>query len=57
MVSWIGRLVLNESGLETVEWAIVGGIIAAVGALVFANIGGDVQTGMIALSAASGLIP
>ncbi len=37
---------LDESGLETVEWAIVGGVIVAVGAAFFAVIGGHTSTGI-----------
>ena len=43
MVNAIKRFVRDESGLETVEWAIVGGLVVAVGAIVFTLIGGDVK--------------
>ena len=46
MVNAIKRFVCDESGLETVEWAIVGGLVVAVGAIVFTAIGGDVQTSL-----------
>ena len=46
MVNAIKRFVRDESGLETVEWAIVGGLVVAVGAIVFTLIGGDVQTSL-----------
>lgn len=36
----------DESGLETVEWAIVGGLIVAVGAAIFSLIGSDVSTAL-----------
>ena len=42
MVNAIKRFVRDESGLETVEWAIVGGLVVAVGAIVFTLIGDDV---------------
>lgn len=40
------RFLRDESGLETVEWAIVGGLVVAVGALIFTNIGTDVSTSL-----------
>jgi len=46
MLSNIKRFVRDESGLETVEWAIVGGLVVAVGAIVFTLIGGDVKTSL-----------
>ena len=46
MLNSIKRFVRDESGLETVEWAIVGGLVVAVGAIVFTLIGGDVQTSL-----------
>jgi Flp pilus assembly pilin Flp len=46
MLNAIKRFVREESGLETVEWAIVGGLVVAVGAIVFTLIGSDVQTSL-----------
>ena len=46
MLNAIKRFVRDESGLETVEWAIVGGLVVAVGAIVFTLIGSDVQTSL-----------
>ncbi len=46
MLNVIKQFVQDESGLETVEWAIVGGIVVAVGAAIFATIGGDVANGL-----------
>jgi pilus assembly protein Flp/PilA len=43
MLNAIKRFVRDESGLETVEWAIVGGLVVAVGAIVFTLIGDDVR--------------
>ena len=57
MLNSIKRSVLDESGLETVEWAIVGGVIVSVGAAVFVTIGADVLRGMNALDAQTSLIP
>ncbi len=39
MLNLIKKFMLDESGLETVEWAIVGGVIVAVGAAIFLTIG------------------
>ena len=46
MLNAIKRFVRDESGLETVEWAIVGGLVVAVGAIIFTLIGADVQTSL-----------
>ena len=46
MVNAIKRFACDESGLETVEWAIVGGLVVAVGAIIFTLIGGDVKTSL-----------
>ena len=46
MLNAIKRFVREDSGLETVEWAIVGGLVVAVGAIVFTLIGGDVKTSL-----------
>ena len=50
MLNQIKKFMLDESGLETVEWAIVGGLIVAVGAALFVTIGGHVSTGLTSLS-------
>ena len=57
MPSWMKRFLLDESGLETVEWAIVGGVIVAVGAALFVTIGQDVLRGMTSLDTQTSLIP
>ena len=49
MLNAIKRFVRDESGLETVEWAIVGGLVVAVGAIVFTLIGTDVKTALDSL--------
>jgi pilus assembly protein Flp/PilA len=46
MLNQIKKFMLDDSGLETVEWAIVGGIIVAVGAALFAFIGAGVTSGL-----------
>jgi len=57
MLSSITRFVLDESGLETVEWAIVGGVIVAVGAALFITIGQDTLRGVTALDTQTSAIP
>ena len=51
------RFVLDETALETVEWAIVGGLITAVGAALFATIGGDISRGLGSLNGVTNGIP
>ena len=53
----IKKFVLDESGLETVEWAIVGGIIVAGAAALLVLIGADVVRGIAALGATTSQIP
>jgi Flp pilus assembly pilin Flp len=57
MLNAIKRFVLDESGLETVEWAIVGGVIVAVGAALFITIGQDALRGIRALDTQTSAIP
>jgi pilus assembly protein Flp/PilA len=57
MLNQIKKFMLDESGLETVEWAIVGGVVVAVGAALFIAIGTDVNNGITALSNATANIP
>ena len=57
MLNQIKKFMLDESGLETVEWAIVGGVIVAVGAALFIAIGTDVKNGISALETATAQIP
>jgi Flp pilus assembly pilin Flp len=57
MLNQIKKFMLDESGLETVEWAIVGGIIVAGAALIFVGIGGDVGRGLASLAAETVQIP
>ncbi|MCH7600892.1 MAG: Flp family type IVb pilin [Myxococcales bacterium] len=49
MLNQIKKFIVDESGLETVEWAIVGGLIVAIGAAFFVTIGGHVSTGLTSL--------
>jgi Flp pilus assembly pilin Flp len=57
MLNQIKKFMLDESGLETVEWAIVGGIIVAGSAALFVLIGGDVLRGVTNLNAQTTQIP
>jgi len=57
MLNQIKKFMLDESGLETVEWAIVGGVIVAVGAVLFLAIGTDVKNGIKSLELATDQIP
>ena len=57
MINAIKQFVQDESGLETVEWAIVGGVIVAVGAALFITIGQDVLRGVTSLDTQTSLIP
>ena len=57
MLNQIKKFMLDDSGLETVEWAIVGGIIVAVAAGFFITIGFDVLRGVTALDLATSAIP
>ncbi len=56
MLNQIKKFMLDDSGLETVEWAIVGGIVVAVGAAIFVTIGGDVSRGLTSLGAETSAI-
>ncbi len=49
----IKGFMLDESGLETVEWAIVGGLIVALAAGFFVVIGGHASVGMTSLQNAT----
>jgi hypothetical protein len=53
----IKRFVLDESALETLEWAIVGGILTAVSVAIYAALGGDIARGIGSLGAVTGAIP
>lgn len=57
MLNAMKKFMLDESGLETVEWAIVGGVVVAVGAALFITIGQDVLRGVTALDAQTSAIP
>ena len=46
MLNQIKKFMVDESGLETVEWAIVGGLIVAVGAGFFVAIGDHISVGL-----------
>ncbi|SEG01717.1 Flp family type IVb pilin [Billgrantia desiderata] len=44
LMQGVVRFWREEEGTEVVEWALVGGLIVAVGAAVFAAIGTEVKT-------------
>jgi pilus assembly protein Flp/PilA len=44
------RFLRDEQGTEIVEWAIVGGLVVAVGAAVFVAIGTDAKSALDSLS-------
>ncbi|SFR77932.1 Flp pilus assembly protein, pilin Flp [Marinobacter daqiaonensis] len=46
----VERFVREEEGTEVVEWALVAGLIVAVGATIFATMGGHVKTLLTYLS-------
>jgi Flp pilus assembly pilin Flp len=50
MLERITRFLRDECGLETVEIAIVGGLVVTVGALAFTQIGDDSRTLLAALA-------
>ncbi len=52
LMQGIERFWREEEGTEVVEWALVAGLIIAVGAGIFATIGGHVQTHLTALATA-----
>ena len=56
MLNQIKGFMLDESGLETVEWAIVGGLIVALAAGFFVVIGGHASVGMTNLQGATAKI-
>ena len=57
MLNQIKKFMLDDSGLETVELAIVGGVIVASAAVIFLAICTDVGRGLGNLSAGTTLIP
>ena len=52
MLNQIKKFMLGESGLETVEWAVVGGIIVIATAVTFTAVGTAVVTNLGLLIAA-----
>ena len=57
MLNPLKRFMLCESGLEIVEWAIVGGVIAGGAAALLFAIGLDVSRGLTSLHAETSVIP
>ena len=52
MLNQIKKFMLDDSGLETVEWAVVGGIIVVATAVTFGLVGTQVVASLNALIAA-----
>jgi hypothetical protein len=50
-------ITLDESGLETIEWAMVGGVLTVVGVALFYAIGRNAFNGITSLSIETGMIP
>ena len=57
LINQLKRFTLDESALETIEWAVVAGLIATIGAAVFFALGGDIARGLGAISAVTNAIP
>jgi Flp pilus assembly pilin Flp len=57
MLNPIKRFVLDESGLETIEWAMVGSVIAVTAAALFFAIGTDALRGLTPLGVETSKIP
>ncbi|MDN3558273.1 Flp family type IVb pilin [Halomonas maura] len=55
LMKGIERFWKDEEGTEVVEWALVGGLIVAVGAALFVTIGGHVSTALGYLSEQTGV--
>jgi hypothetical protein len=56
VLNQITGFMLDDTGLETVEWAIVGGLIVAIGASFFVLIGGHASVGFTSLQNATSKI-
>lgn len=53
----IQRFLREDDGLETLEWAIVGGLVVAVGAVIFQLLGADASRGLTSLQTVTATIP
>ncbi len=51
------RFALDESALETIEWAVVGGIVTTVGTAIWIAISGDIVRALGDLSGVTSAIP
>lgn len=54
LIAGVQRFLREEEGTEVVEWALLAGLIVAVGALIFAAIGDQVKIHLNALLVALG---
>ncbi|NIC07544.1 Flp family type IVb pilin [Billgrantia bachuensis] len=52
LMQGIERFWREEEGTEVVEWALVGGLVVAIGAAVFVTIGTDAKTQLDKIAAA-----
>jgi Flp pilus assembly pilin Flp len=50
MLNQIKKFMLDDSGLETVEWAIVGGVVVVLTAVLFTELGTKSAVKLTALS-------
>ena len=57
MLNRFERFMRDESGLEIMEWAFVGGVITVIGVGLFFAIGQDSFGGLSALGTETSLIP
>jgi Flp pilus assembly pilin Flp len=57
MLNQIKRFMLDESGLETVEWAVIGGVVVAGAAVLILAVGQDTVRGLGSLNAETANIP
>jgi Flp pilus assembly pilin Flp len=57
MLNQIKRFMLDESGLETVEWAVIGGVVVAGAAVIILAVGQDTVRGLGSLNTETANIP
>ncbi len=46
----IKRLIIEDDGMEMIEWAIVGVVFAIAGALAWGTLAGSVETALVAIA-------
>ena len=57
LINQLKRFASDESALETIEWAVVAGLLTTIGAAVFFALGGDIARGVGAIGAVTNAIP